>query len=456
MNYDVVFIGGGPGGYGAAIKASSNGLRVALIEKNKVGGTCLHVGCIPTKTLIASSAVVQTINSAKKFGIDIDCYSIDYKRIKERKDEIVNKLHNSVITLLKTHGVDLFYGEGSFLSRNKIKVIGKENAIIDVKNVIIATGSTTSSINSLDVDGKKIHDSTTILEMKSLPKKLTILGGGYIGCEFASLYSELGVKITIVEAMPTIISTHSKNISRTLAESLKKKGVDVRCNVKMDGCKTNDEFVELTLNDGSTIKSDVLLISVGRKPYTHGLNLNAVGLSTDEHGFISVNEKMETTIDGIYAIGDVTGVSMLAHVASHQGSVAVDQIIGCNTIINYDAIPAVIFTHPEIATVGLNLERATSRGYKAASAIVPFTALSKAIVDGYTDGYGEIIYEPTTGRILGASIIGNDAGNLIAEMVLAINCELTVESIFDTMHAHPTLSEGWGEAAAILINSITR
>lgn len=449
MKYDVIFIGGGPGGYVAAIKARTEGLKVALIEKAKTGGVCLHAGCIPTKALIAGTDIVHAIRIAKDFGVTVDNVSIDYAKMNRRKDEVVETLYRGVESLLKAHDVHVFSGEGSFLSPTEIKIKGKESQIITGKNVVIATGSISATIPGCVVDGKQIHDSTSILKVTSLPKKLTILGAGYIGCEFASLFSELGVKVTMVELFPGIVWTQGKGISKLLTEAFQKKGIELRCGVKMESCKTDGHQVTLSLSDGSTVISDMLLVSVGRKPYTENLHLNAIGLGTNDRGYIEVNDKMETSVPGIYAIGDVTGQSMLAHVASHQGILAVDRIAGKKVTMHYEAVPAVIFTHPEIATVGYTLEQAKEKGYDASSALFPFTALGKARASGDTEGQVEIVFERTTFRILGAFAVGHNAGTLIAEMTLAIHNELTLESLSDTIHAHPTLPEAWMEAALL-------
>ena len=448
MEYDVCFIGGGPGGYIGAIKAAHLGLKVALVEKEKVGGTCLLRGCIPTKTLIANSDVVRTIRTAKDFGVNVDGFSIDYSKMKARKDQVVDGLCKGVTGLVKAHGVNLFIGLASFENSNKIKVKnGDQVDVIEAKNFVIATGSTTMDIPSAPVDGKRIHNSTTILEMSELPKSLLVLGGGYIGCEFASLFAELGVKVTIIEFLPGIVWTMGENISKFLTKSFEKNGIELRCGVKMEKSEVVSEGVRAILDDGSAIDGDMLLVSIGRLPYTDGLNLSAIGLGTDKRGFIDINSSMETEVKGIYAIGDVTGRSMLAHVASHQAVVAAERIAGVRGHIDYDIIPAVMFTHPEIATVGLTLEQAAKRGMKARTDEFPFSALGKAQAAEETEGYAQIITEEKTGRILGAFMVGYEAGNMIAAMTLAIQNELTVNCITETIFAHPTIAESWMEVA---------
>lgn len=449
MRYDVIFIGGGPGGYVGAIKARHLGLKVALVEKDKIGGTCLLRGCIPTKTLIANCDVVRTIRLAKDFGISVDNFSIDYEKMKHRKDDVVGSLSKSVAGLVASHGVSVYSGEAQFISPTEIKVKGKEPVILESNHVVIGTGSMPAELPQCPIDRKIIHDSTSILEVTSLPKKLIVLGGGYIGCEFASLFRELGVEVTIVEFLPGIVWTQGKTISGFLTKAFTKAGIELRCNVKMEKTSLQNSQVTLHLSDESTVSGDCLLVSVGRKPYTEGLNLNAAGLTTNARGFIDVNDRMQTSVAGIYAIGDVTGKSMLAHVASHGAIIAAENIAKKPAKMDYNAVPAVIFTHPEIATVGLTLDRTKELGLEAISSIFPFAALGKAQAARETEGFAEIISDPKTGRIYGASMVGHDAGNMIASMAIAIANELTLESISETIHAHPTLSEAWLETALL-------
>ncbi len=452
MEYDVIIIGGGPGGYVSAIKAAQLGLKVALIEKEKVGGTCLLRGCIPTKTLIANAHIISVIQSAKNFGVTVDGFKINYAQMKERKDHVVDTLCRGVGHLIKSNGIDLFTGTASFQSTKEIKIRGEKSEIITGKKIIIATGSIPSTIASAPIDYHRIHDSTSILELTKLPKSLIVLGAGYIGCEFASLFSTLGVKVTMVEFLPGIVWTVSKTISEFLTSAFEKKGITLLLNVKMEKCDITENGISLLLSDGNTIESEMLLVSVGRKPYTDELNLGGAGISTTANGFISVNEKMETEVKGIYAIGDVTGKSMLAHSASHQGIVAALNCSGKSEKMHYEAIPAVIFTDPEIATVGYTLELAKEKGFDATCARFPFAALGKAQAGMETDGYAELVTEKKTGRILGAFLVGSDAGNLISEITLAIDHEITIDSLANTIHPHPTLSEAWMETALLALN----
>ncbi|MBM3193658.1 MAG: dihydrolipoyl dehydrogenase [Chlamydiae bacterium] len=449
MDYDLIVIGGGPGGYVAAIKAAQAGLKVALIEKDKVGGTCLLRGCIPTKTLLASAHIVGVLQKAKEFGVSVENFTINYQKMKERKDLVVSTLCNGVLGLVKSNGIDVFAGVGSFISPKEIKVRGEKSQILTGKKIIIATGSTSSTIPSAPVDFHKIHDSTSILEITKLPKSLLILGAGYIGCEFASLFGELGVKVSLVEFLPGIVWTQGKSISESLTTAFTKKGIQIYCNRKMERCDLTENGVTLHLSDQSKLEAEMLLVSVGRKPYTDELNLGAAGIGTTPNGFISVNEKMETEVKGIYAIGDVTGKSMLAHAASHQGIIAALNASGKSEKMAYESIPAVIFTDPEIATIGYTVDLAKEKGYDAVSHKFPFSALGKALAAGEPEGYAELVTEKKTGRILGAFLVGSQSGNLISEIALAIDHEITIDSLANTIHPHPTLSEALSEAALL-------
>ena len=447
--YDLCVIGGGPGGYIAAIKAAHLGLKVAIVEKDKMGGTCLVRGCIPTKTLLAHAAVLKTIKTCQKFGIEIDGFSFDYSKMKGRKDEVVSELSNGVGTLLKSAGVDQFEGIASFVSANKIKVKGRESKVIETQNTIIATGSVPATLPMAKVDRKLVHDSTSILEIEKVPKHLLVIGGGYIGCEFASLFHELGAKVTIIEMFEKLVITQGSKIADALTSRFKDKGIELVLGKGVENVDVSDNQVTCKLSDGSILNGDSLLVSTGRKPFTDRLHLDAVGLGTDQRGFIEVNEYLQTSIPNVYAIGDVTGKSMLAHTASYQGILAAENVAGHMKAADYSCIPAVIFTDPEIASVGLTLEEAQKQGIKAKSAMFPFAALGKAKATQHEDGFVEIVYGEKYHEVLGGTALGHEASVLIGEIALAQKNELTLEAIADTIHAHPTMTESWAEAAEL-------
>lgn len=447
--HDVVVIGSGPGGYVAANKAAQLGKSVAIIEKGFLGGCCLNVGCIPTKTLIANASVYHQIKRAADFGITTGPIAFHYDQMKERKDHVVQKLRSGVEGLLKSNKVTIYRGSAQFDAPHVLKVIGQDNVFIEADKIIIATGSIPMDVKAFPCDDKRILNSTSILELTEVPKSLAIIGGGYIGCEFASLFAELGVKVTILEALPSILTAQGATVSQFMTKAFTAKGVTIQTNIAVKSIENRGNDVHITLADGSTLDADLALVSVGRKVYTEGLMIEKAGLKTTERGFLETNDKMETEVPGIYAIGDVTGKWMLAHVASHQGIVAASNAAGTESKMHYESVPAVVFTSPEIATVGLTLEQAIQAGYTAVAGMFPFVALGKAQAAMDTDGFSQVIVDKKTGQILGATCIGHEASNLIAEMALAIQNELTLESVVDTIHAHPTVSESWHEAAAI-------
>lgn len=447
--HDVAVIGSGPGGYVAAIRAAQLGKSVALIEKDLLGGCCLNVGCIPTKTLLSNTAVLHQVKRAKDFGITTGPISFHYDQMKKRKDQVIGKIRTGLEGLIRSNKITIYRGMAQFESPKVLKVMGQDSLYIDAENIIIATGSIPLDVRAFPCDHQRILNSTSILELTEAPKSLAIVGGGYIGCEFASLFAELGTKVTILEALPTILAAQGTQIAQFMTKTFTAKGMDIQTNVMVKSIENLGSQVRVTLSDGKTVDADYALVSVGRKVYTEGLGLEKAGLKTTERGFIETDSHMETEVRGLYAIGDVTGKWMLAHVASHQGIVAASNACGIESEIHYEAVPAVVFTSPEIATVGLTLEQAQKAGFEAVAGSFPFMALGKAQASMDTEGFAQVISDKKTGQILGATVIGHEASNLIAEMALAIQNELTLESIIETIHAHPTIAEAWHEAALI-------
>lgn len=444
--FDIAVIGSGPGGYVAAIKAAQKGLKVALIEKNLLGGTCLNVGCIPTKTLLANAEIMEKILHAADFGITVGSVSFDFSKMKTRKDAVIEKMRKGLEGLMQANGISVFRGHAEYLSPKEIKVKGQDNLVIQIDKSIIASGSEPMEIPAFPTDGKKVLNSTSILELTSLPKTLAIIGGGYIGCEFASLYAEFGVKVVILEALPSIVMAQGKAISESLTRAFTQKGIEVRTQVLVEGIDHVNEGLSIRLKGQDSLLCDAALVAVGRKVVSQTLGLEKAGIKIGDKGEIPVNEKMETTVPGIYAIGDVTGKAMLAHVASHQGIIAALNAAGEEEVMHYNAVPAVIFTNPEIATVGLTLEEALEKGYAAVVGKFPFQALGKSQATRDIEGFTQVIVDKTTRQILGAQVVGHDAATLISEITLAIANELTIECVTETIHAHPTLPEAWAEA----------
>jgi dihydrolipoamide dehydrogenase len=447
--HDVAVIGSGPGGYVAAIKAAQLGKSVALIEKGLLGGCCLNVGCIPTKTLLSNAAVLHQIKRAKEFGISTGSVTIHYDQMKKRKDGVISKIRTGLEGLIKSNKITIYRGSAQFESPKVLKVMGEENFYLDAEQIIIATGSIPLDIGAFPCDHKRILNSTSLLELTEAPKSLAIVGGGYIGCEFASLFAELGTKVTILEALPTILAAQGSTVAQFMTKSFTAKGIELQTSVMVKSIENRQNHVHITLADGKTVEADYALVAVGRKVYTEGLGLEKAGLKTTERGILETDDQMQTAVRGIYAIGDVTGKWMLAHVASHQGIVAAMNACGHEARMHYEAVPAVVFTSPEIGTVGLTLEQAQKAGYQATVGSFPFQALGKAQASLDTEGFAQIVSDKKTGQILGATVVGHEASNLIAEMALAIQNELTIESVMETIHAHPTLAESWHEAAAI-------
>ncbi len=446
QKFDIVVIGGGPGGYVAAIKGAQQKKSVCLIEEKDLGGTCLNVGCIPTKTLLANAEVMHKVKMASEFGINVGPISIDYAKMKNRKDGVVSKIRKSLEGLLLSNGMKILKGHAEFISPNEIKVRGQDNLIVEADKVIIATGSAPLDIPAFPCDHKKVFNSSSILELTELPKTLAIIGGGYIGCEFASLFAALGVTVIILEALPSIVAFQGKVIADTLTKAFVKQGIQIQTGVFVEGIDDTDSGLSIRLKGKLSVNCDMALVSVGRKICSDNVGLEKAGVKVGEKGMIPVNDKMETSVPGIYAIGDVTGKFLLAHVASHQGIVAAVNATGGDATMHYEAVPAVIFTTPEIATVGLTLEQA---GDRAKVGKFPFAALGKSTAAMETEGFAEIVIDKKTKAILGASVIGHDAASLISEMALAIANELTLDCVTETIHAHPTLPESWLEAALI-------
>ncbi len=445
--FDVGVIGGGPGGYVAAIRAAQLGARVALIEKDEVGGTCLLRGCIPTKVFLATADLLAKAREAEEFGVGVGEVSLNYLKVLERKNAIVQKLVAGVQGLLKARKIEYVNGEGKLLGDGHLGVtLAQGQAKGEADKIIVATGSVAMRPEIFKVDGVNVITSDEALDLTEIPKSIIIVGGGYVGCEFASMFNDFGAEVTLVEFLPQLIPTEEKEVALTLRSQFKKRGIKVMNKSKIVEMDVSDGKVIATLESGETVEAEKALISVGRAPASSGVGLEEAGVESDERGAIVVNEKMETTVPGVYAIGDVTGKIMLAHVASSQGTVAAANALGGSRAFSYAAVPSCIYTRPEIASVGLKEDQAAEAGFDVATSKFQFTALGKAMIIGETVGFVKIVADKKTEKVLGASIIGPHATDIIHEMVLAVHAGVTVEQVATMIHAHPTISEGMHEA----------
>jgi dihydrolipoamide dehydrogenase len=453
-DFDVVVIGAGPGGYVAAIRAAQLGMKVACIEKERtLGGTCLNIGCIPSKVLLNSSEkFVEFSQHAEEHGITTSKVDIDVSKLMQRKDKIVKQLTTGIEFLLKKNKITHFSGTASFDDDKTISVSSSESEKkITAKNFIIATGSTSIEIPSIVVDEKQIITSTGALSLKSIPKTLLVIGGGYIGLEMGSVWARLGSKVTVVEALDRIVPTMDSEIAKEFMNSLKKQGLEFKLSHKVTETKINKSDVEVSMesSDKKEIKEkfEVVLMSVGRKPNTDGLNLKAIGVKLNEKKFIEINKDFKTSVDGIYAIGDVAPGPMLAHKAEEEGVACVEIINGQKTHMNYDIIPAIVYTKPEVASVGKTEEQLKELKIEYKTGKFPFMANGRALTTSASEGFVKILVNKKTDTILGAHIIGHDAGQLIAEIVTTMEFGGSAEDIARICHAHPTTSEAIKEAA---------
>ena len=450
----IVIIGAGTGGYVAAIRAAQLGAQVTLIESSAVGGLCLNWGCIPSKSLLACAELAQKIKKAGEFGITITgAVTYDLARMVERKNKIVAGLVKGVRTLLKTWNVELIEGRGALVNATTVRVVKPDGteAILQADAIIVGTGTTAPALPNLALDGISIISSREALDLTAIPDSLLIVGGGVEGCEFASLFSVLGTKVTLVEMLPRILPTEDEEVSALLAAELKKLGVTILVNARVEKVAVGPDGVSTTLADGNTVASARVLVSIGRRFNTGGktdeLGLEEAGVQLGRRGEILVNERMETNVLGVYAIGDVTGKAMLAHVASAQGKVAVRNILGRPATMSYDVIPAGIFTFPEVGRVGLTEQEARQRGMEIRIGKFRPIGLGKAHASGETSGLMKIVTEAKTGRIVGVHLVGSHAADLIHEAAVAMQMGATAATLAETIHAHPTMPEGLMEAA---------
>lgn len=450
-HYDVVVLGAGPGGYVSAIRAAQLGAKTAIIEKNQVGGTCLNVGCIPTKALMKNVDILHNIEAGKKRGIKFEGkLLLDYAKAVKAKNKAVKQLVNGVSGLLAAGGIDFYQGDGRLEQSKTIKITNEqgEGKTIQYEKLIIATGSSPKKPPIPGADSEGVLTSEGLLQIETAPKHLIIIGGGVIGCEFATIFNAYGSRITIIEMLPDVVAMLDQDVSAHMGETLSSHGMELKLRRQVKKiAKMEDGTLEVTIKkqgEEETLSGDMVLISTGRSPNLEGLE--ALELET-EKGYIAVNEKLETSAADVYAIGDVTGKKQLAHVASEMGIVAAENAMGADKNMELDIVPSCIYTIPEVGSVGLSEADAKAKGYEVITGTFPLIACGKAVATGDTEGMFKIVADKKSRKVLGAHLIGKSATEIIAEMAAYMKMGACIDDITGTIHAHPTISESVTEAA---------
>jgi dihydrolipoamide dehydrogenase len=483
QEFDLVVVGGGPGGYPAAIRAAQLGLKTALVEKERLGGVCLNWGCIPTKAMLRSAEVLETMRHGAEYGVLADNVRLDWPAVLERKERVTRTLTDGVARLLSANGVTVVNGHARFVGPRTVEVVavgeaplgaggplynappapdGRPQARLEGRSLILATGSTPVllPIPGIDLPGVVTSDGAFLLG--EVPRRIVIIGASAVGAEWATMFSAFGADVTMVELLPTLIPAEDEDMGKALARSFTRRGIKVQTGRTVSEIAPAGEArghpaplrVTVADPDGrhpTQVETDVVLVGVGRRPNTAGLELEQAGLATDRRGWVRVDERLRTSVPGVHAVGDVTGTVLLAHVASHQGLIAAGVIAGHDDRIDYKAVPAATFTHPEVASVGLTEARAREAGHDVVVSRFPFTALGRAQTYGSTDGLVKVVAERRYREVLGVHIIGPGASDLIPEGVLAMHLEATLDDIAATIHAHPTLGESTMEAAMVAL-----
>jgi dihydrolipoamide dehydrogenase len=452
--YDVVVIGAGPGGYVAAIRSAQLGLKTAIIEKRWLGGVCLNVGCIPSKALLRNADVAHTLRErGKEFGFSIENLELDYSVAFKRSRKASDRLTKGVGFLMKKHDIDVHMGTAKLTAKDTVEVTPEEGEpeTLKAKDIIIATGSHTFVIPGIELDGKKIVDYEDAIMSDTLPESAVIIGGGAIGVEFATIWNSYGVEVTIVEMLDHLLPLEDESVSKEIEKAYKKRNINVMTKTKFKSVETTEKGTKVTVEteDGEeVIEADLTMVAIGFRPNSKGLGLEDVGVKISDKGFIEIDDRMATNVDGIWAIGDVTGKLLLAHVAQAMGVVAAENIAGVETVtLNYDMMPRATYCHPQTASFGYTEEQAKEKGYDVAVGEFPFQANGKALGLGDYQGFVKVISDKKYGEILGAQMVGPDVSELLPELTLAQRFELTAHEIGRNIHAHPTLTEAIMEAA---------
>ncbi len=448
--YDVLVIGGGPGGYVAGIRAGQLGLKTLVVEKDKLGGICLNWGCIPTKALIKNAEVLNTFKHAEDFGFSFENLKTDFSKAVKRSRDISSKSSKGIEFLFKKNKVEHLFGTAKILSKGVVEIDqqGKKEKI-NAKHIIVSTGARPRILPNIPVDYKQIITSTEAMILPEVPKRLVVIGSGAIGSEFAYIYNSYGSKVTIIEMLDSLLPIEDREITKILRRNFEKSGIEIFTEAKVESVTTGKEaIVKFTTKDGvKEIKADIVLSAIGVQGNIENLGLESLGVKT-EKSFIKVDAKMKTNVEGIYAIGDVAGPPCLAHKASHEGIVCVETIAGKHPhSVDYDNIPGCTYCQPQVASVGMTEEKARAAGKEIKIGRYPFRSHGKALALNETEGMVKLIFDAKYGELLGAHIIGPEATEMIAELVTARTLETTAEQIYNTIHAHPTLTEGIAEAA---------
>jgi len=449
-HFNLIVVGTGPGGYVAAIRAAQLGLKTAVVEKDELGGTCLNWGCTPTKAWIVSAHLYEQIKHARDFGIEVGEPRINWAWLVERKNKVVKQLTGGVKTLLGGHGVEIVRGTAKLAGEGRVQVALKEggSAALTAEHVLLATGASASLPPGWKLDGERVITSQEALDLPRQPKRLAVLGGGVVGSEFACFFAAIGTEVTLIEMLPRLVPAEDDEIAQALEREMKKQKITLHLGTQVEDMKPGgDGSTALTLAGGRTLTVDTVLVATGRRPYADGLGLEALGVQRGDRGKIAVNDRLQTSVKGIYAIGDVTDIRQLAHFASAQGKAAVELIAGHPAQTNWRAVPAATFTSPEIASVGLTEREARAEGRPLEIGRFPFRAHGRNIADQETAGFVKLIGDADSGQVLGAHIIGAKASEIIHECSLAIAADLNLRDLAQAIHAHPTVTEAIGEAA---------
>jgi dihydrolipoyl dehydrogenase len=448
---DVAIIGGGPGGYVCGIRAAQLGLRTVVIEADRLGGECLNYGCIPSKSLIAVSKLLDKAREAEKYGLRASGLSVDFVQLQKWKSEVVSKLVGGVEGLLRGNHATVIMGEAEIKSKDRLVVRTSQGTEeVAFRNLVVATGTRSSSLPGLEFDGDLVIGSKAGLELKGAPGRLLIVGGGAIGLEFASMFQKLGSEVTVVEILDQLLPGSDPEVVRVVHRKLEGRGAKIYLKSRVSHLtrRGTEAEIEIETPDGKkTFTVDKVLVSVGRKPRTEGLGLQSIGVKTDSRGYIVTNDKMQTNVQGVYAIGDVSGPPLLAHKASKEGVVAAECIAGLPSAADWKVIPDAVFCDPEIASAGLTEAKAIEAGYRVKKSRFQFAALGRALSTGDPEGFVKVVSNEQDGLVLGVQIVGPEASNLISEAALAIEMGATVEDIALTIHPHPTLPEALMEAS---------